>query len=363
MKSRKKVVVQLRSNSEASPGGDANLMLKLGDMLSKNYIVEYLYGSVTNFDNIHCIICCNLDRPVEAYFTLKAAQKRNVPVILYALHHPYDGIKKYLKSIRFLSLKGLISRLSLYDCNRYEDILALIKSSLNFLKGNGWKYKTTRYCQLYLLEHCENILVVNEYERKKIEDDVCKLEELSKYVSFPHPINLEKGFYEYTSFKGDYVLVAGRIETRKNQLSILNVAKINPTIRFKFCGALSLSERSYGRKFLQDLSALDNCEYVGELDIQEFNDLLKNSRYLLTGSYFEVTSLIELYALSYGVPVIRVYGSYLSEFYLPISDEKAKSNWDNDRILSDFIVRNYKFEYPTLSELTNKINLLVESKL
>ena len=334
-------------------GGDVDLLLEVSKELSSQFAVEVQAGPGTKLANADIVFVANLDRPVEAFFTARKAKHNKIPVILYALHHPYKGIERYLRNTNPLTLKGMIARLVQYNCSRYENIIALLFAFRNLLKLRRPYYKNIKHCQKYLLEMSDLILVVNDKERSEIEIDFEIKLDREKVLKFPHPLPKENDLdIRITKSYGDYIVVAGRIELRKNQLAILELAKKLPNTCFKFLGAASVSEKRYFRKLIKGISSLNNCDYLGRKNFDEFIEILRGAKFVITGSYFEVLSLVELHALLNGVPVIAFNSSYLDDFYYPSSDtlsRQLKEVIDSDGLNESNL--GYLFKYPSRQRL------------
>tara|TARA_R110000764_G_scaffold44666_1_gene100562 strand:- start:9673 stop:10767 length:1095 start_codon:yes stop_codon:yes gene_type:complete len=351
----KTILIQIRGNGRVVSGGDINLLKQLGDMLSSDYIIKYTYGPPNNLDKYSGVVFANVDRPIENYITAKMAVKKKIPIFLYCLHHPNAGVSKYLVEMPF-SLKGLIAKFSCGNVRLYENTSWFLRSVYNLVKNKKCTFGTLNKAQKFLLNFSDVVYVVNDLEKKTIEEDL-KLKIRSKTVNLPHPL-----YFNETTIPDSLVnkmagciLVPGRVEFRKNQLFSLGFAKEFPYEKFIVVGALSSTEKNYVTKVFKKIKTLDNVSYIPELSSSEFNWLLKNSKCMISSSWFEVTSLIELQALLYGVPVLSLAESYVSPFIT--ENYKLFENKNIEKALLKIISSDteykykFKFEYPNNHEI------------
>jgi glycosyltransferase involved in cell wall biosynthesis len=305
----KKILIVLRHDADYRPGGDTMLL----STLSK-YLVDFrcniVVGVPDHVGGFDFVICANLDRPIEANELLNICQRDRVPLHLMTLHHSYAELARFLKS-GLHGWKRILAMMVGFKPVYYEQFLWLLRVVASyFSKGTTLKFGNVRRSQLALLENCELLLVVSTDELKMIEQDIGAVS--SRFVEVPHIINSEP-IKEVAEKK--IVFCPGRIESRKNQLFLLQVAERLNDYKFVFMGRLNASESSYCKKFMKNVSKLENVSYLKPREIKEFRSYLMSSNIVLTASRFEVTSLIELEVLKNGKKLVTSSPSYNHSFF------------------------------------------------
>ena len=143
-----------------------------------------------------------------------------------------------------------------------------------------------------------------EAEARVIKQDVGALE---KYSVCPHILDSNGFSWKPTQ---RLIVVPGRIESRKNQLLVLRLAESFPDLTFKFVGGFNPSEPQYKSRFMESISKYSNCELISELDKNDFYSLICSAQVVVTASWFEVTSLIELFCINRGITLVCSKNSY-----------------------------------------------------
>ncbi|MEX1664399.1 hypothetical protein [Zhongshania arctica] len=307
-KNAKKILVVHRSDGVEKYGGDISLLQAFGRELSKKYLVSEYYGVpprhiISDFD---AVLGCNLDRPVQACLTLRRCKQESVKFIFYTLHHPHDGIEAYLKQ-GVSGWKRLVARVARYSPVIYEEFLWVLRVFFSLLRYRTFiGFVPVKRAQIELLQHADALLVSSQLEHSQIEKDMAV--PLRSHVV----AHVDDSLPRKRCPVDNRILVPGRIECRKNQILILDVARKFPNFEFVFVGVGTKSEPEYVNEFNRILSLSDNCRSINGLEKEAFYDLLATSYFVVTASWFEVTSLIELYCLNNGIPLVCSKYSYLN---------------------------------------------------
>jgi len=128
----------------------------------------------------------------------------------------------------------------------------------------------------------------------------------------PNGVSYENG--PQTSGTRDIdVLVAGRIEERKNQLGIARALAGTPW-KVTFVGANNPRNAAYTEKFHRLVGEYENLQHVPHVSLDELRQMYVRSKVFLSASFFEVVSLAELEAVAYGCQLISATSGYLSDY-------------------------------------------------
>ena len=349
----KKILVVLRHDTVFRPGGDTTLLSDIALSLDgfECHVVNGVPKSVLGYE---FALCANLDRPLEALQLLQICQESNVPLHLMALHYNYDAMTKFFR-FGLVGWKRYVAILANFRPVRYEQLLWSIRVVSSFFsKGSRLKFGNIARAQAKLIRECELLLVVSGDELKSIEQDIGPVS--CKVIELPHLLNDD--IAEVASLAKEKVIFCpGRIESRKNQLFILAVAATLPNLDFVFMGRVNSSEKKYYDSFLDRASKLQNVSILPPLSVSEFRVYLSKVDVVLTASWFEVTSLIELDVLRNGNKLVCGSASYNDSFFsnsLIYLDNDIESC--RDRVLSavdgeDFVVSG---KYPSATEIINR---------
>lgn len=268
---------------------------------------EIVYGvpRQEQLRSARAVVCTNLDRPVEAYCTLKACQGMGIPFVLYALHHPDPGIESYL-SRGTRGFKGVIARTVGCNPQRYEMVLWLIRVVVTAARYRRLlPVADVRKAQRKIVESADAIAVCSAGEAEQIATDIGRIRKpyvVPHAADFPPPVDVE--------VQRNLIVVPGRIEARKNQLAALAIARRLPELSFLFVGGMSPSERGYFSEFSDALAKVPNARHVSELSKEKFYPTLASAEVVLNASFFEVTSLIDLYCIQNSIPLVTTVHTY-----------------------------------------------------
>jgi glycosyltransferase involved in cell wall biosynthesis len=349
----KKILVVLRHDAVLRPGGDTALLTDIARSLDgfESHVVNGVPKSVLGYE---FALCANLDRPMEALHLLQMCQESDVPLHLMALHHNYDAMTKFFR-FGLVGWKRYVAMFADFCPVRYEQLLWSIRVvSSFFFKGSRLKFGNVARAQKKLICESSFLLVVSGDELKCIERDIGPVS--SKVVELPHLLNDDIAEVA-SSAKDKVIFCPGRIESRKNQLFILAVAATLPHLNFVFMGRVNSSEKIYYARFLDRASKLKNISILPPLNVSEFRVYLSKVDVVLTASWFEVTSLIELDVLRKGNKLVCGSVSYNDSFFsnsLIYLDNDIGSC--RDSVLSavegdDFVVSG---KYPSATAIINR---------
>jgi glycosyltransferase involved in cell wall biosynthesis len=307
-KVKNNILVVVRSDAEKKNGGDYQMMLAFLKELGREHNASIFHGvpSRDQLEGIDVVLCTNLDRPVEALVTMRLCKKKSIIFLLYSLHHPYAGISAYLRhGVR--GFKRLIATISFYRPQRYEEILWRLRTAITLIREMRClpQYSVSK-AQRELLCQADAVICCASKEIDTISRDI--MQPHRSYV-VPHPADAPLAVN--ADAVKSRIVVAGRIEARKNQIGALEMAKSLPDHDFVFVGARVSSEILYFKKFMSLLNETPNASYRSELPKDDFYPFIASAELVLNPSFFEVTSLVDVYCLSNGIPLVTTKYTYL----------------------------------------------------
>ncbi len=311
------VLVSLRSDGSTKLGGDVSLLRSFADELAVHHRVEIVVGvpSAAEIGRHDLVLAANLDRPIEPAATLARAERAGIPMVLYALHHPAAGVTAYLQH-GATGVRRQLGRLAGGSPTRYEQLLWGLHAGADLVRERRRPVMGSVADAQRRLLGSANLVVSCPAEAEAITCDIGPIgcPDSPSGVPVPwdtvaHPIDFPVGSWRPVAGR---VVVPGRIESRKNQLTALALARRFHDLEFLFVGALNRADRRYGARFVEQVEATPNASHVEHLPKDEFYPLLQTAQVVLSASWFEVTSLIELFCVANRIPLAVSHHSYLS---------------------------------------------------
>ncbi len=111
--------------------------------------------------------------------------------------------------------------------------------------------------------------------------------------------------------KDNELLIVGRIESRKNIISTINIVnKHFSYATLKIIGSKNKYQKAYFKQFQKLLRESPNVEYLGVRTHEEVLEIMRKTKVLLTLSNAEVSPLVDLEALACGCKVLTTTQSW-----------------------------------------------------
>jgi len=329
----KSILILSRSDSAEKYGGDLFLLHSFKKILvNSGYNVKDECDCLCSLDGIDAVFAINLDRPFENYIMLQRCQKKNIKFFIYTLHHPINGIEKYLSSEYLSGIRGVVSFLSCRNFFAYESLVSLLR----LVSSNKFSYYLysfgviSKYSMKALLNKSTCLLVANELEKEAIENELSVVVE--RYEILPHIYDPHKTYKSMPVKKDRLIVCAGRIEPRKNQLGLLDVVSDLEEYEFVFVGGSNPTAKSYHDVFTNRADKLKNVTVIDFMPLEDLRLLLENAEVFISLSYFEVVSLTELEAYSLFCKMVLTENSYIKE-HISGSSVKYVDPGDYDKIV------------------------------
>jgi glycosyltransferase involved in cell wall biosynthesis len=311
------IIFHLRSDANVKPGGDVALGRQYKTILENDGHMVKITTSSGVFDgSFDLALTFNFDRPFESAQFIDNCKKKNIPVMIYALHHPTAGVAQYLK-FGTMGLRRVFARLAFFQPAMYETILSIAKALTGNLKVetiSNLKFLYVPLAQRFIIKNASKILVSTQMELASI----CREFNLdaTKFAVVPHILDVvcDTSTAILEKSRNIDVICAGRFESRKNQLLVARLARAMPASKFVFVGTPSSTEALYFSEFEAEIAGLSNVSYYPSLPLDELRNLFRNARLFISLSWFEVVSLTEMEAMACGCHLIVGKYSYAEYF-------------------------------------------------
>lgn len=307
---KKNILFLYRSDSKKKHGGDLSLLQKYSEILEEiGFSITITSDPFFNISTTDIVFCANIDRPYENFIMLQRCLVKKIPFCIYTLHHPLLGYNQYLRSKQVYGMRKIFAAFSLYNFYYYESMANLGRVFKKF-SLLSWKYIFgfyAKYASNYILKKSSLVLVSSHNEFISLEQDLDI--KIKRHAVLPHFFDLPS-ILDYPHKIKKTVICAGRIEPRKNQISVLKLAKLFPDFSFTFIGDTSPNAVEYSNRFQNELKKYKNVKYIKFLDLKKLKKIFKSAEIFISLSFFEVVSLTELEAYSAHCKMIISKNSY-----------------------------------------------------
>ncbi len=322
-----KILMQSRYDILTKRGGDTIQMEQTKKALEVlGVIVDVDCSPKANLKDYDLIHLFNLDWIQETYRQAKNARRQNKPFVLSPIHHRLRDIRIWEDT-------------DLYDFKRLVYPLFKSYSSREFLKG---LYKAVLHprefrdllgqlglgitaSQRWVVENAASLLPNAHAEAEAIKEDL-GLSDL-KFSVIPNGVS--PSFYKANSnanpasFKNIYgdwpfVLSVGRIESRKNQLRIIEAVKLlrqtTPDLRLVLVGSFNPHHFEYCWRVKRELADNSWIVHLPQIPYDEMPMVFAAAKSHILASWKETTGLVNLEAALAGCGVVAPNKGYCREY-------------------------------------------------
>ena len=328
-----RVFVVLREDHQIKPGGDVDLARHIARDVEaaggRPVLVTARDLSGVGVDD--ALVLFNIDRPFDAVTAL-AKVPEACRALLYCLHHPAEGVAKYLRGTQS-GTRGVLARRAGYRPDRYETLVDVAKGAARLDARRIAIGLRRRQGIRQLMDRCE-LLVVAAAEMEAIEAAYGPARQAAAILPHPPvacaerlPTNLLR-----------YILIPGRIEPRKNQLAAIENLARSTAVEGRHVVVVGGpgSDRVYFDAVVQACLAAGFL-YLSQLPKTLFYPVTAAADLVINPSYVEVTSLIDLFAMASGIPLITTRHAWYEANATTIQvDPEA---WRSDPVAIDEAVR------------------------
>ena len=298
-----RVLIQSRKNFYTLRGGDTVQLTKTKLELEKlgvnvDISLEYC-PDLSNYDLVHV---SNVTRIQETYLQVKNAVTQNKPIVLSTIFWPMDEFEKKGQ----IGIRKLINEhLNIDDEERIKAIARFIydKNSRDIATRNLWKIGYTKM-QRYVLSSVDEFLPNSEIEMDKLSSHFNV--EKNNYYVIPNAIDENIAYKKYNEatppefekFR-DAVICVGRIEPRKNQLSLVR-ALDGSNYKLILVGQVSKNQTNYFKQIQKYLEKNNEFTYIPHIDNDQLYQLYKVCRVSALPSWLDTPGLVSLEAGAMG---------------------------------------------------------------
>lgn len=376
-----KVLMQSRKNLFDLRGGDTVQLEKTKEELEKLGVkVDFSLDFEPDLSEYDLVHLSNVTRIQETYLQVKNAKKQGKPIVLSTIFWPMDefekmgqvGIRKIVNSYVGIDTEERIKAIARY----IKD-----KNSRNESTRNLWKIGYTKM-QQYVVNNVDYFLPNSEMEM----DEFCNAFGLKKenYSVIPNAIdanianNQEANEIpeEFEKYKNAIICV-GRIEPRKNQLSLVK-ALDHSGYKLVLVGAVSENQKSYFNEIKEIIDRNPNFYYLPRIDNSKLYQLYKVCKVSTLPSWLDTPGLVSLEAAAMGCNLAisskgstTEYFSNYAEYCLPDDIKGIRKaidiayNKPRNEQLKKKIFENYTWEIAgkkTLDAYNRALAMMEEKK-
>jgi glycosyltransferase involved in cell wall biosynthesis len=307
-----KIAFVIRNDASTKGGGDIDQAKQFSALIAatgriETTVVRFAQLNIAEFD---LIVLFNIDMPFENYLVARDCVRMKIPYVIYTLHPKAGHVEDFLRH-GTIGAQQLAARAAGYSLVSYETIACVVRLVRSEQRRKLLSYRTAAYSARYVLQNAARVLVSCQDEAEYIRRDFATD---AHFETLPHLVD-ETGLISSAERSArtveSYVLCAGRIEPRKNQMAVVEVAKSCPQLRFLFLGKKNMNHGNYIRNFEAAVDASDNMEWRDQVPLLELQKMIGTACAYVNLSWFEVFSLIDLMALTSRTPSILSTGSYL----------------------------------------------------
>ena len=307
-----KVLMLGRSKLMKIGGGDKVQIVNTAKELEKLGVEVKIKTNLkfdpAKYDIIHVF---QLDWIPETYFYIKKAHKARKPVVLSPIHHSVSEVKKFddifvfdFRRISKFLFKDQFKRdtfKNVYRCFSNPEIF--IPTLISIFKGLKKMHKEC-------LKMSKAVLVQTSLEAEDLKKTYGVAFNWHKVVN-----GVGKNFLNVENIKNpfdfdNYILCVGRIEPRKNQLSVIKAverfrSENNLDIKLVFIGKIgNLKHFEYNKLFKEQTAKNDWVIHIDSVPYEKMPSYYKYAKVGVSASWFETTGLTSLEALYCGTNAV-----------------------------------------------------------
>jgi glycosyltransferase involved in cell wall biosynthesis len=307
-----KVLMQGRYELLDKGGGDKiqieNTAAELRDLGVEVDIKVGFDTDLSPYDVIHVF---QLDWTPETYFYAKNAKKAGKPLVLSPIHHNINEVKKFDDEYVF-DLRR-ISKVLFKDQHNRDTFKNVYRSVFNLKKAGPTVYSVfygLKRMHRKTLSLSDIVLVQTEAEARDLEETYKVSFDWRKVPNGVGRPFLNNDAYENKLDMVNYIICVGRIEPRKNQLSVIEAVKNfrenhDLDVNLVLIGTKAGRQHfEYSKKFDEALKKYPWIRHIEKVPYEEMPSYYHFAKVGVSASWFETTGLTSLEAVYSGTNAV-----------------------------------------------------------
>jgi glycosyltransferase involved in cell wall biosynthesis len=305
---------------------------------------------MSSYDLVHVF---QLDWVAETYFHVINAKKQGKPVILSPIHHSVKDVEKF--ETKYVFDLRRVSRYLTRDQFKRDTFKNIYRAVFDYKRTPTVFYsvvKGLKNMHIQMLKLSDAVLVQTEAEARDLMGTYGVNINWHKVQNGVSENFLQKR--EYVNHLGikDYIICVGRIEARKNQLSVIKAVEnlrkeTNKDIKLVLIGYKSSQKHfEYVYRFNKELQKHDWIKYIGAVPYTEIADYYHYAKVCISASWFETSGLTLIEALFCGANVVAT-GERAKEF---LGEFASYCEPDNIVSITSALKKEYEAKVPVMPE-------------
>jgi glycosyltransferase involved in cell wall biosynthesis len=290
---RLRVLLQNRAGAREQPGGDLVLMERYRRELERlGHRADLAFGPAdpSAYDMVHLF---NLTLPGITGGYARAAVAAGVPFVVTALHEDWQRTLRPRVAAQEIFRRHLAGEIDEHGLRRALEDLRRIPPGGR--PGND-----------LAASHAACLLASGESERVRLRRDypLARRVEVLRFGADAPAEAGAAGDFAARHGIGDYALCVGRLETRKNQLMLLQALRNDPIALVFATGGFTWPDQQAYADLCRSFPRRAPTLFLGRLDAAELAAAYRGARALLMPSWEELPGLVALEAAALGCPVV-----------------------------------------------------------
>ncbi|MDQ3000798.1 MAG: glycosyltransferase [Fibrobacterota bacterium] len=310
-----RILWQNRNDSDRLPGGDTTVLKEIvKNLLGEGAKVDVSLEDTPDLASYTLVQLTNISRTRDTLEHVRNAKRGNLPTVLIPL---YEDMDRYLvpatkmdllyqqmaTTKTALSLDEIRSTLSRFDLPEHP----LDNHIARFL-GIGDKAN-----QKEILSGVDCVLTSGDKESRSITDHFGPMRRME---TFHFGFNRDFLGSDGSAFSGkyglkDFVMCVGRLESRKNQWSLIEIFRTLPKIKLVLIGTFSHP----GMENAVKAFAPPNVVFLDRLPFAELVSAFGAARVHVLASWYELPGLVSLEAAAAGCRIVSTSWGTASDYF------------------------------------------------
>lgn len=310
-----RVLLQGRIDLLSRVGGDTIITTDIKDALFQQGVnADLNTDKISDFGRYDLIHFFGIMRVHDLYPYFLQAKKQHKKIVITPIYEDLSYLDKYGR----IGWERFIAKILANDFKELGKGLLRTMSDLSQLQP-ALLQLIAPYSkqQRYLLTSSHRIIVTSHQEANALEDKFevkrSKIDIIPIGIDEKDCIGDKKLFIKKYSLQ-HFILSVGRIEPKKNQLSLLRALK-DTKKQIVFIGNTSSYHKSYVNNFLKQLRSVPNAKYVGYVDRKMLLSAYAAAKVHVLASWFEVLGISSLEAAVNNCNIVTTNRGYAKEYF------------------------------------------------